>query len=576
MDKQTEKLGAQGFPLFSKRAEANLESLIRIFTTPESDDSTLAQIEAEISRNLMGFLNQHVVAGDMTPQAIESEFSSTDIPEDPTYVSEHAEFLLSKIVSQSVHTSSPAFIGHMTSAVPYFMLPLAKIMFALNQNLVKIETSKVFTPLERQVVSMLHRLVYQLPQKHYQRHVQDREHAFGVFCSGGTTANITALWVARNRLLEAATGKRQANGQGLLEWALESGFRRLVLLVSERGHYSLVKSADVLGIGRGNVEKVQVDEVGRVCLQSLEQSIERLQAEGAGIVAVVGVAGATETGQVDPLSEMAELCKRYRLFFHVDAAWGGPTLFSKKHKHLLKGIEQADSVTFDAHKQLYVPVGAGVALFKDSQAVHAIETHAQYIIRKGSRDLGRHTLEGSRPGMAVLVYSGLKVMGRKGYQLLIDLGISRSRQFADMIQQDDDFELVTAPVLNLLTYRYLPKSIAETCRSGRLNQDQLKRLNKAVDDLTRLVQRRQRQLGKHFVSRTRFAVHAYQGSVITVFRVVLANPLTTQSILKDVLEEQRVIAQQFWRESVEPVWEVLQREVGGLTEADQSTHLTPS
>ena len=107
----------------------------------------------------------------------------------------------------------------------------------------------------------------------------------------------------------------------------------------------------------------------------------------------------------------------------------GATLMSSTHRPLLAGIELADSVTIDAHKQMYVPMGAGMVLFKDPGLVNAIEHHAEYIIRRGSKDLGSHTMEGSRPGMAMLVYSALHVMGRRGYELLIDTSIKKSQVF---------------------------------------------------------------------------------------------------------------------------------------------------
>lgn len=117
-------------------------------------------------------------------------------------MSDHTEHLLDTLVSHSVHTSAPSFIGHMTSALPYFLMPLSKIMIALNQNLVKIETSKAFTPLERQVLGMLHRLIYGQDDKFYRKWMHSAKHSLGAFCSGGTIANITALWVARNKALK--------------------------------------------------------------------------------------------------------------------------------------------------------------------------------------------------------------------------------------------------------------------------------------------------------------------------------------------------------------------------------------
>ena len=142
-------------------ATASLENLYRIFTVPEAPNSTLGAIDKEISDNLMGFLTDRIVARERSLKAIEADFSNSEIPEVPQFVSDYTEFVLDKLVAQSVHTAAPGFIGHMATPLPYFMLPLSRIMVALNQNLVKIETSKAFTPLERQVLGMLHGLVYE-------------------------------------------------------------------------------------------------------------------------------------------------------------------------------------------------------------------------------------------------------------------------------------------------------------------------------------------------------------------------------------------------------------------------------
>lgn len=521
----------------NKKPDVTVESLNRIFTVPEDEHTTLGRIEREISANLIGFLNDHIVASNIQPSDLERGFIDTTIAEEPVFVSEQAEFILNNVVAQSVHVSSPSFIGHMTSAIPYFMLPLAKIMFALNQNLVKIETSKAFTPLERQVIGMLHRLVYRRDDAYYKRTTQNHHTALGVFTSDGTIANITALWVALNRLLPPRNGFAGVGDEGLFAAMRAYGYENLAILVSERGHYSLKKAANILGIGRKNLVAVPVTDHQKIDVPQLKAEIARLKSQKVGIVAVVGIAGTTETGNVDPLSEMADICAAEGIHFHVDAAWGGPTLFSQTHRVLLKGIERADSVTFDAHKQLYVPIGAGVALFRDETHLKLIQHHAEYIIRKGSRDLGKTTLEGSRPGMALLVHSALRIMGRRGLELLIELGLTKARLFAAMIEQDPDFELVTAPELNLLTYRYVPQQLKARLAAG--SSAEKKALNQRLNDLTIAIQKDQRDAGKTFVSRTTIKVPHYERQAITVFRVVLANPLTTPEILRDVLEEQR-------------------------------------
>src|SRR5690606_13412903 len=125
----------------------------------------------------------------------------------------------------------------------------AKIMMALNQNLVKTETSKAFTPLERQVIGMLHRLVYAQSDDFYLQKTQDRHESLGVFCSGGTVANITSLWVARNQLLGPRNGFAGVHDVGLYQAMKHLGYEGLCVFVSKRGHYSLKKAADLLGIG---------------------------------------------------------------------------------------------------------------------------------------------------------------------------------------------------------------------------------------------------------------------------------------------------------------------------------------
>lgn len=523
------------------RALANLQNLYRIFTVPEAPDSTLGAIDQAITGDVAGFLQNHIVAVERPLEEIEASFSTVTIPEEPTYVSDYTEFVKENLVAQSVHTAAPGFVGHMTSAIPYFMLPLTRLMTALNQNTVKVETSKAFTPMERQVLAMLHHLIYRCPEDFYPAWIHNSQAALGAFCSGGTIANITALWLARNRLFAPQGSFRGIAQEGLVRSLRHHGLDGIAILVSERGHYSLGKAADLLGIGRDQLVRVKTAANNRIDLQALRDACSQLADQNIKPLALVGIAGTTETGNVDPLEQMADIAAEVGCHFHVDAAWGGPTLFSDRHRHLLAGIERADSVTIDAHKQLYVPMGAGMVIFKDPTAVSAIEHHAAYILRHGSKDLGSHTLEGSRPGKALLVHAGLSIIGRKGYGLLIDLGIERARTFADLIRQHPDFELTSEPELNILTYRYCPATVQQIMTTAP--PDEQARINNILDQVCQLLQKYQREAGKTFVSRTRLRTDRY-ATEITVLRSVLANPLTTNEILQSVLQEQCEIVQQ--------------------------------
>ncbi|MGM0450812.1 MAG: pyridoxal-dependent aspartate 1-decarboxylase PanP [Pseudomonadota bacterium] len=525
-----------------KTAQASLEAMYRIFTIPEAPDSTLSRLDQDISRNLTGFLQDHIVALEREMGDMEKDFSDPRVPEKPIFVSEQAQFLLDKLVSQSVHTASPSFVGHMTSALPYFMLPLSKIMIALNQNLVKTETSKAFTPLERQVLGMLHHLVYGCEDAWYREWMHDPHHALGAMCSGGTIANLTALWVARNKAFPAEGGFRGVHQEGLFRALRFYGYEGAAVLVSERGHYSLRKAADVLGLGRDWLIPVATDAENHIDPDALRDRCLQLQQQKIKVLSIVGIAGTTETGHVDPLDTLADIAREFGAHFHVDAAWGGPTLFSRQHRHRLKGVEKADSVTIDAHKQLYTPQGAGMVLFRSPASVSVIEHHAQYIIRKGSKDLGSTTLEGSRPGMAMLIHSGLRIIGREGYEILIDQGIEKAQTFATMIREHDDFELITEPELNILTYRYCPTRTLDAL--AQADNSTAERINASLNRITRFIQKTQRERGKSFVSRTQLEPAQHNQYPCVVFRVVLANPLTTHEILSDMLEEQAGIAQE--------------------------------
>ena len=529
-------------------AQVSLEHLFRVFTKPEHKDSKLAQIEQHLSDNILDFLSQHVVTKKTSLEEVEKDFANAKVPESPEFVSTHAETLLDKLVAHSVNTYSPTFIGHMTSALPYFHLPLSKLMVGLNQNLVKIETSKAFTPLERQVLGMLHNLVYDRSEAFYEQHLHSAQHALGAFCSGGTIANITALWVARNKLLGPQPGFAGVAKAGLAAAYRFHNINHLGVMCSKRGHYSLSKAVDALGLGREQLIALPAPQQTLDPEKALRAG-KRYQEEGNKLLAIVGVGGTTETGHVDPLDELADVAEQLGCWFHVDAAWGGATLFSSQYRDRLKGIERADSVTIDAHKQMYVPMGAGMALFKDPENANAVRHHAQYILRAGSKDLGATTLEGSRNGMAMMVYSALHIFGRRGYELLIDRSIQKAKAFADMIDKHPDFELTTSPTLSLLTYRVCPQALQHTLK--QVDDSTRDEINEKIDTLVVIVQKQQREAGKSFVSRTRLEAPDYPAKCITVFRVVLANPLTSHNDLAAILAEQHLLA------TSTPLWQSL-------------------
>ncbi|MBB6523243.1 pyridoxal-dependent aspartate 1-decarboxylase PanP [Pseudoteredinibacter isoporae] len=510
----------------------------------------LAEFETLLSQQAKSHLQASERPGLSNQSKVEQCFYSSELPAQAKNFAEYSQ-LLGPAISGSVNTARPDFVGHMTSALPAFMPPVQKLMASLNQNNVKLETSGYFTDLERQVLAILHRCFFasqkggtdRAVDDYYRENMHQPKQAFGVFCSGGTLANIMALWVARNRLL--SNYKLAEKGLfGAMSAMAGDGYTGLAVLVSERGHYSLSKAADVLGLGRENLVAIEVDDDHRMDMAALRAKATELQAKGVKVLALVGVAGATETGSIDPLREMAELAGELGCHFHVDGAWGGAAIFSSQQRDKLVGIELADSITLDAHKQLYVPMGAGMVLFREPEAVNAIKHHASYIIRSDSKDLGAYTLEGSRPAMSLLLHAGLHLIGAEGYGALIDHSVNLASEFASLIQESEDFELILEPELNILSYRYCPATEREALEQALEQGDDslVADLNQQLSDQTVAIQIAQAAGRQGFVSRTQLHLPHYGPSAIHVFRVVLANPYTRIEHLIQILEEQRTIA----------------------------------
>lgn len=464
-----------------------------------------------------------------------ARFTDARVPDAPQSVEIYLRYLFEEIVPHSVRTHSRRFIGHMTSALPNFVDPLGRIMTALNQNVVKLETSNAFTFYERQALAMMHRLVFDQESSFYDTHVQRPESTLGMIVSGGTLANLAALWCARNRCLGAREGFAGVETEGMSEALRVHGYRRAVIIGSSLMHYSLEKAADFLGLGKRGLVKVPATVDGTVNVRLLEQVLARSRAEGDLVLALVGIAGTTETGAVDPLTELADLAATYRCHFHVDAAWGGPVLFSPRYSSRLSGVARADSVTIDGHKQLYLPMGLGMVVLRDPETARSIETNASYIVRQGSLDLGRRALEGSRPAMAIFLHGALHIIGQRGYAALVENGIENAAFLADAIAARQELELLAQPRLNIVVYRYLPPSMRTRARAGNLDEAE----NRALNELNRQLQEVQRDRGWSFISRTTLSNTRYAPTLpIVSLRAVLANPLTTREDISAVLDEQ--------------------------------------
>ena len=269
--------------------------------------------------------------------------------------------------------------------------------------------------------------------------------AGGLFVSGGSMANLAALAAAR-QTKDCSSG-------------------RLRIYASSETHFSIVKAAALLGIGRENVCHIAVDERFRIRMDDLVVKITADLEAGCVPLCVVANAGTVNTGAVDPLAEIREIATRFQLWMHVDGSYGALAILAKSARELFAGIERADSVALDPHKWLYLPVDVGCVIYRDPEIVHAAFAHeAEY-----TRIIGQEADEAfafwdygpelSRRFRALKVWMLLKGVGVDALSEAIENNLACARHLESMVRASDDFEMAAPVELSIFCFRHMPAQL---------------------------------------------------------------------------------------------------------------------
>ena len=406
---------------------------------------------------------------------------------------------LEELIAQGIHLQHPGYIGHQVGA-PLPAACLAELVTGVfNQSMAVYEMSPSATHIERQTVRWLCSLIGW------------GKEADGVFTSGGSLGNLTALLVARNH----------ATGGAAWEKGVHSG-PPLTLIVSEHAHYSVARSAGILGLGQENVLRVPVDRQFRMDTATVAEGYRAAVAQGKKVVAVVASAGTTATGSFDPLREIGEFCRAQGVWFHVDGAHGASVLLGPKYKSLADGIELADSVIWDAHKMLFIPGLATALLFRQgSHGYEAFSQEASYLFGRHAfpeYDLGLRTVECTRPMQAWKLWISFQLYGARGLGELVTHKLDLARTFAARLKSQPDFDLLTDPMCNILCFRHLPGGASPgSLAVEELNAHQAK------------IRKRVLASGKFFLVQTRIGEALY-------LRCTLMNAHTTEQDLVRLIE----------------------------------------
>ena len=265
----------------------------------------------------------------------------------------------------------------------------------------------------------------------------------GILANGGSLANLTVLIAARTRLAPEV-------------WS-DGNPSDLALLAPAEAHYSIARAAGIMGLGQRAVYPLDVDNRGVILPNRLPAAYARVEADGKRVVALIANAGSTAVGLYDPLHEIGTFCRERNVWFHVDGAHGGPALLTKKYRHLMRGVELADSLVMNMHKLMRVTAFCTALLVRDARTLdQAFTQDASYLFyakEQPGYDFLHRTIECTKPVLGLKFFMVLAALGEAGLAEYIERQFDLTAEVYDYFQGLEDFDCPVAPQSNILCFR---------------------------------------------------------------------------------------------------------------------------
>ncbi|XP_037639540.1 acidic amino acid decarboxylase GADL1-like isoform X2 [Sebastes umbrosus] len=409
-------------------------------------------------------------------------------------------------IRYSVKTTHPHFFNQLYAGMEPYSLVASFITEALKPSLYTYEMAPVFTLMEDAVLKKMMEMIGW------------KEGGDGIFNAGGSMSNMYAVNLARFHHCP------DIKVLGL------SAAPRLVILTTQESHYSISKAAGLLGIGTKNVYLVPSDKRGKMIPSALEEKIKTVKSEGAVPFMVNATAGTTVLGAFDPIEEISDICEKYNLWLHVDACWGGAALVSKRHKHLLKGIDRANSVAWNPHKMLMACLQCCAFLVRDKtnllQRCHA--ARASYLFQQDkfydvNYDTGDKSLQCSRKPDAFKFWLMWKALGTTELEQRVDRALAMARYLAQEIKRREGFNLLMEPEYANVCFWYVPPSLR--------NLPDGPELWKKLHTVAPVVKERMMKKGSMMVG---YQIHHDKPNF---FRMVVISPQVSREDMDFVLDE---------------------------------------
>ena len=459
---------------------------------------------AKIGRRLVATLENHLAN---TVQAKNARTINWNAPEKELHFWKgfledgEVDDFFKEVLKRTTHTHHPKYVGHQVAAPAPITALTGMVSSLLNNGMAIYEMGMSPTAIERVVTDKLC------------EQIGFDDNAAGFLTSGGTLANLTALLSARKAKVEHDV------------WN-EGHSEPLGIMVCEEAHYCIDRAAKIMGLGEKGIIKIAANANFSMDTTTLESQFEAAQKRGIKVFAIVGSAPSTATGAHDNLEAIAQFATKKNIWFHVDGAHGGAAVYSQKYRHLLHGIEWADSVVIDGHKMMLMPTITTALLFRNKKhAQHTFNQKADYLLNDSEEDewfnSGKKTFECTKTMMSMHWFILLKFYGKQIFDHFVTRQYDLARTFAELIERHPNFDLAIAPSSNILCFRYLP--IDSSLSEGQLNELNSEVRKKLLED------------GEYYLVQTKLRGRLY-------LRTTLMNPFTNVEHLNLLLQKTVKIA----------------------------------
>ena len=387
------------------------------------------------------------------PAALADSWLETALPRRGESVDQILERFVANVAPYSFGNGHPRFYGWVNSPPAVIGVMAEALAAAMNPSVAGGNHAAVW--IERQVLEWFKQLVA-FPQQ-----------SMGLLVSGGSAAAVIALNTARYRACARRGWDVRAKGIQRLEF--ERSGRRLLVYKGAEGHGCNQKAVELLGIGSENLRLVPSDEALRMLPAALDGMLAEDVTAGQMPVAVIASAGTVNTGAIDPIDEIAAVCARHNVWLHIDAAYGGAAIMTRKYSQPLSALSRADSIAFDPHKWMYVPVDAGLVLVRDAVAMRNAFSMVPSYLRtdgnlrgvQGPTWFSEYGPEQTRAFRALKVWAALQHFGLEGYRELLEHDVALAEHLAQRVRDEAGYVLWEPTSLSIVCFRAAPEALAD-------------------------------------------------------------------------------------------------------------------